>query len=311
MAMASAAPPHYEERVSETGFTQPHAAPDVAPRDASTVILLRDRPAGDLEVFLLRRHGASTFMGGAYVFPGGKVDATDGVLLGDDVVLPPLSVRPGRTLTRAAAAASWVAAIREVHEEAGVLLARRLDGAPLDEAQRERLTTARAAEQPLAPLLAAEALVLAPELLLPWAHWITPSREPRRFDTQFFVARTPPDQVAEADARETTDGVWLTPAEAIARHEAGALFLPPPTLVNLDELARLPTVEAVFAEARARTVAPILPKLGVIGESMAILLPWDPLFASTEGEALELPGPHPMQGRVSRVFLDGERWRLG
>ncbi len=304
--------------MTETGFTKSGAPPDAAPRYASTVLLLRDRSPGDaaggFEVFLVKRHGASAFMGGAYVFPGGKVDRGDAALVdaaAADRCAARLSVTPGRARAREDSVGLWVAAIREVFEEVGVLLASRQDGGALDAAALERIGAARAAERPLAEIVAAEGLRLDLDALVPWAHWITPSLEPRRFDTHFFLARAPAAQTASIDARETTEGAWLTPAQAIARHEAGEIFLPPPTLMNLDELSRAPSIEAVLAVARARTIAAILPKLGAVGESMAILLPWDPLFATTEGEALPGEGPHPMAGPVSRVWLDGERWRMG
>lgn len=298
--------------MSPTGFTQPGTTPDVMPRDASTVVLLRAREADAFEVFLVKRHGASAFMGGAYVFPGGKVDREDASLT-DAATAERLAARlsptPGRARTDEESAGLLVAAIREVFEEVGVLFARGPSG-PLDEATLARVRAARAEDLPLSAIMAAEGLALDLDALMPWAHWITPSLETRRFDTHFFLALAPEAQVVDVDARESTEGAWMTPAEALTRHEAGEILLPPPTLANLDELARLGALAAVLAAARARRVPAILPKVGAVGESMAIILPWDPLFAQTDGQALPDESTEPAAASYSRVVLEGERWRL-
>lgn len=240
-------------------------------RDAATVLLLR----APLEIFMVKRHGASGFMAGAYVFPGGKVDPAEDIsAIG---AMPPLSKTPGRERTEAQERAIWAAAIRELSEEAGVKIARAED-------------------------------------LIPWAHWITPSQEPKRFDTHFFLARMPADQTAAFDAHETTEGAWLSPKDAMARHERGELFLPPPTMFTLMELARFDTAEQAIAAARGRKIAPILPRVGSAGEELAIFLPWDPLYEATEGEALPIGDDHPMKNEsplgISRVVLgEGGRWR--
>jgi len=238
-------------------------------RDAATVLLLRD----PLSVFMVKRHGASGFMGGAYVFPGGKVDANEDTSAIASADLPHLSETPGRTRTQNDERALFAAAMREVFEEAQVKIARAED-------------------------------------LHPWAHWITPSREPKRFDTHFFVAEMPADQSPSIDRHETTEGAWLTPSEALAKHENGELYLPPPTMLTLMELAQWKSAREVIAAARTREIAPILPKVGVAGENIAIFLPWDPLYEATEGEALPAPADgHPMAQKISRVVLEGDRWR--
>ena len=290
--------------------------PLVRTRDAATVLLLREA-AGGLEVFLVKRHGSSGFMGGAHVFPGGKVDPAD-AQLGPRVVacdlpktLGGLAQTPGRVRNDEVPLGLYVAAIREVHEEAGVLLARRRDGKPLDAAALARIEAARKGTPPFAQLIEQEDLVLDLDALVPWAHWITPSRETRRFDTHFFLTRAPSDQTASFDAHETTESEWLSPRAALERHEAGSIFLPPPTLVSLTEMSSFATVDAALDAARARPIMAILPKLGAIGENIAIVMPWDSTYAAMEGASLPTQDPHPMASDISRVTLIGERWRAG
>jgi 8-oxo-dGTP pyrophosphatase MutT (NUDIX family) len=255
-------------------FTKSGTTPEAAPRDAATVLLLRARDG--LEIFMVRRHGASAFMGGAHVFPGGKVDADEDLARirtrDPQVLIDKLGKTPGKERPPERTLAIYAAAIREVAEETKVEIASGDD-------------------------------------LIPWAHWITPSHEPKRFDTHFFLAEMPPDQAPAIDEKETTEGAWLSPKEAIARHDRGELFLPPPTLINLLELAPMSSPAEAFAAARARAIAPILPKIGAIGESLAILLPWDPLYDAAEGASLPPhPGGHPLAGPISRIVLDGQRW---
>lgn len=238
-------------------------------RDAATVLLLRD----PLEVFMVKRHGASGFMAGAYVFPGGKVDANEELAPVRDAQLPPLSKTPGRDRTPDQERAIYAAAIREVFEEAQVKIARGED-------------------------------------LIPWAHWITPSREPKRFDTHFFLTEMPADQSAAFDQHETTEGAWLSPSTALERHDKGELFLPPPTMITLMELTQFSRVRDAILAASSRRIAPILPKLGAVGESLAIFFPWDPLYDAAEGESLPpFPSGHPLAAPISRVVLEGDRWR--
>lgn len=227
-------------------------------RDAATVIVLRGSP---LEVLLLRRHARSGFMGGAYVFPGGKVDPADRALVQQRPELldraQVIQPTPGRPLSLEDAAAHYLTAVRETAEESG--------------------------------------LQLDPLQLHYFAHWITPSFEPRRFDTRFFVALAPPGQEARADEREITDLRWETPKAALLAHEAGEIFLPPPTQLSLQELVGLPDLQAVLTILERRPITPILPKVSAQDGVFTILLPWDPDYASTEGEAMGggvvLPGP--------------------
>jgi len=232
----------------------------VEARPAASVLLVRDvpPPGPGLDVFMAQRHVASAFVGGAYVFPGGRVDPADAIdpalLSGLDA--PTANRRLGLT---EGGLAHYVAAIRESFEEAGVLLAYDRSGLLLDlrdparaarfEELRRRLN---AGELTLADIAAAESLRLALDRLEYWSHWITPAGEPRRFDTRFFLARAPEGQRAAHDRYELTGSAWVPPADAIAkalRHEWMVIF---PTLMNLKDLGRHPTVDAALAWARTQ-----------------------------------------------------------
>jgi len=159
--------------------------------------------------------------------------------------------------------------------------------------------------------LAEEAGVrVLPETLLPWSHWITPSVEPRRYDAKFFLAQLPEGQTAVHDQHETTDSVWLTPAAALEAHAGGALKLPPPTMRNLEELAAFTRLDELFAVARSRasSIVPILPKLAADGDTVALLLPWDPDYAQASGEGRALPEGHRLHTTPSRIVLREGRW---
>ena len=147
-----------------------------------------------------------------------------------------------------------------------------------------------------------------PAALVPFAHWITPSAEGKRFDARFFVAAAPAGQTARHDAVETVDHLWATPAEVLARYERGELKLPPPTIRNLEDLAPHVTVEAALAWARARPFTAILPKLVPLGETLAIVLPWDPEYATLPGEGIVIDPAHPVARQPSRFVLREGRW---
>jgi hypothetical protein len=144
-------------------------------------------------------------------------------------------------------------------------------------------------------------LSISAEALLPWARWITPSVEPKRFDARFFVTRLPPGAAPGADRREVTEAVWLSPAEAVARADRGEIVLPPPTLWNLLDLAALETIEAVLAAAATRDLTPIEPRVLAGDDGVALVLPGDPCY--------EDPTARPALERQRRFVLEGGRWR--
>ncbi|MFI7217637.1 NUDIX hydrolase [Micromonospora maritima] len=234
------------------------------PRVAATVLLLR--PAGDdFEVYLIRRVAAMTF-GGMYAFPGGGVDRSDSEAHLGWAGPEPAAWGERFRLDPAAAQAVVCAAAREVFEEAGVLLA----GPDADtvvgdvsgddwEAARQDLVGRRTG---FAALLAGRGLTLRSDLLLPWTRWITPEFEPRRFDTYFFVALLPEGQRTRDVSGEADHTLWLRPADALARAEAGELTMLPPTMVTLGEIAAAGDLAGVARAARERDPGtPILPRI--------------------------------------------------
>jgi len=195
---------------------------ETVPRLAATVILLRGGDAA-LEVLLVRRNPESRFMGGAWVFPGGAVDRAEG---------------EGQPALRAAA-------IRELHEEAGIQLG-------------------------------------DPQQLLPFSRWITPAQVKIRFDTWFFLADLPADQEPKIDGGEIVDARWYAPQSALDASADGQLFLVFPTIKHLEQLARFDSARALTDYARGREVLPIQPRVIVSGETARILLPGEPGYEDQE-----------------------------
>ena len=246
--------------------------PPATPRDAATVVLVRDGGAG-LEAFLLRRVAGMAFAGGMTVFPGGGVDPRDA----DTSVAwsgPPPSWWAARFGCSVELATALVcAAVRETFEESGVLLAGPSGSSVV--ADTWACAGARAAlvarELSLAQVLASEGLVLRADLLRPWANWLTPVEEPRRYDTYFFVAVLPSGQRADGATSEASDAAWQRPAEALADWKAGRRALMPPTWVTLAELDELGTVSEVLASSRA--VSKVIPKLVREGDVLRVVVP--------------------------------------
>jgi 8-oxo-dGTP pyrophosphatase MutT (NUDIX family) len=247
-------------------MSEPASHVEVQP--AATVMLVRDasgRREGSLEVLMVRRHPESVFAADAWVFPGGRVDAGDRV--GAPIALGPSDAEASAALGLASGGlAYWVAAARECFEEAGILLARHPDtGAWLDTSTEwgaARLARYRrdvhAGATSLGAVLEAEGLVLDLSGVHYVSHWITPPGfTARRFDTRFFVAEVPPDQVASHDAAETVESLWTAPAEALARGAAGEIHLVIPTIANLEALARFSSTAELVAAARAIGSVPV------------------------------------------------------
>jgi recombination protein RecT len=202
------------------------------PRPAATVLLLRDGDEG-VEVLMTRRSPTASFAPGAYVFPGGGIDASDTAA---HVIAARRPTQTDLHLTQA------IAAIRESFEELGVLLACRADGRPAD-------ATDIAALQRQEPFLAqcqARGLTLSADQVFVLAHWITDRDLPRRFDVPFLVARMPQAQKPVADETEQFEPVWVRPADALARHKAGSFFMIFPTIRTLERLAKFESVDAVL-----------------------------------------------------------------
>jgi 8-oxo-dGTP pyrophosphatase MutT (NUDIX family) len=219
-----------------------------------------------MALFMVRRHGQSPFMPGVYVFPGGTVQAADQAAEGTSgPCMAPVEASPPF------GGGFRVAAIRECFEEAGVLLAYHADSLlVLSAADRQRFAAYRAAlhsrTDDLAGIASREGLVLATDALLHWAHWITPEGEPRRFTTHFFLAAMPDGQVADHDRLETTDGIWITPEEALAQHEQHDFPLAFPTIRQLRTLAGLTGMAEAHLRFAGKLVLPIQPTLNVASE---------------------------------------------
>ncbi|MPZ44100.1 MAG: NUDIX hydrolase [Betaproteobacteria bacterium] len=258
------------------------------PQPAATVMLLRDGVRG-MEVFMIVRHHQSDVHAGALVFPGGRVDPEDYDLAGDAAVFP---TQDGMD---AATAALRVAAVRETFEECGVLLARaRGQGALVSAARlRDIEATHRAAMtrggRSFGTMLAQENLVLAPETMVYFANWITPERSAKRFDTHFFLAAAPSDQVALHDGHEAVDSVWITPGSALERARAGVYQLRFPTQMNLQKLGRHALSAPAMDAARASRVVTVMTRQERIGDGMRVLRL--PLEADYGGELFEVSDP--------------------
>jgi 8-oxo-dGTP pyrophosphatase MutT (NUDIX family) len=239
------------------------------PRPAATIILLRDA-AGGPEVLLMRRHRSSGFVPGAWVFPGGLLDAADsGPALHERVRGLPARPVP--------AVEYWTAALRELFEETGVLLARTGGGEWVLDASSSRRMDALRHElmEGSANLLdALEALdaTLDAAGTVHMAHWITPVVEPRRYDTHFFAAALPADRDVQVDVREMTEAVWLAPAAALERFEQGDLPMVFPTVKTLGALRGYDSVAHALDSLRHREVAAILPRLVRTERGVAIVV---------------------------------------
>lgn len=249
---------------------QPDPGPRAPVHLAATVILLRDAAVG-VEVWLLRRVRALAFAGGASVFPGGRVDPADFTDLGPDVAgagddpaagFDGSGVAARFGCSPAQARASMTAAIRETFEETGVLLTRPAYdvGASADWLQDQRRRV-EAHELPFTALLTSLELAVDLELIRPWAHWITPTGEPRRYDTHFYVAALPAGATAYPETTEASAADWITPADALAEHARGVRPMLPPTLVALSELTAFASVTDVLAASTERSLAAIEPEL--------------------------------------------------
>lgn len=224
---------------------------------AATLLLLRDGTAG-LEVLMITRHAATVFAGGAAVFPGGRLDPEDSApaLLQRCRAVPEID---------AAQMALRVCAIRETFEEAGLLLARRAGTEDLvagnEVADIQAALLGKLGRPPdFTELVVEGGLELATDLLLPFAHWITPAIRPRRYDTYFFLAPAPERQEARHDGHEAVASIWVAPAQAAADGAAQRIKMIFATRFNLVKLARSATRDAAFAAARIDTIVTVCPE---------------------------------------------------
>jgi 8-oxo-dGTP pyrophosphatase MutT (NUDIX family) len=266
---------------------------DLPIHPASTVLVLRDSAAGP-EVFMVRRHEGTAFMGGAHVFPGGRVDAADrDAAMVDETWCDGIAHATEQLagMPETEAVAYHVAAARELFEEAGVLLARAASGefvslaGAADQARFKRYRTdVHGGTATLRDVLLRERLRLALDTLIHFAHWVTPPSDTRRFDTRFFVTRVPPHQTPAHDDTETTHSTWATSADAIARATANEIVLPPPTWTTLREIEARTSVDDALDWARRRHVVRREPVLIEQNDRRLLVMPGDPLHPDRPAE---------------------------
>ncbi len=283
-----------------------------SPAPASTVVVLRgfaDRTRG-FEVYLLRREPGAAFLADACVFPGGRVDAHVDAAIAASFLDEATALPVPAPASREHYALHLAAALRELFEEAGLLLAETPDGDPVAlDGDASRLMAMRngvaAGAHRLDEACAALGCRLQPARLVPHARWITPPGEPRRFDTWVFLAEAPGRQSPSPDGDETLVGVWLTPADALARAEAGEIVLAPPTAHTLEDLSTYASVDDVLAAARRSTPLTFAPQPVTDAEGEWMVLPGDPLYPDAGAD-------EPWAGRAAgptRFRRVGTRWQ--
>ena len=261
-------------------------AETVAPRPASTILLLRDNAASrEIEVFMMVRHYEIDFNSGALVFPGGSVDK------GDNEIIARPDLYSGAEGLDAADLSFRIAAIRETFEESGILLARpKRSNALVDANQAQQIEAAHRTalcegKTTFLNVLADHGMLLALDLLVPYAHWITPEGMPKRFDTWFFLAAAPPEQAGAHDGKESTDSIWVSPRDALAGGESGRFKLPFPTTRNLIRLGKQPGVKAALEDSRGKPIVTVMPVMTKLNGGRQLRIP---LEAGYDGEVFEV-----------------------
>ncbi len=283
------------------------------PHDSATVVLLRDRQDSGFEVFLMRRNKNQSFMSGAYVFPGGRLDPEDRGIGPDDCADNFTGEQARQKLCEpdlkpATALGLYICAIRELFEEAGVLLATTAQGQPIDmqDSRASRYADYRGRlhgrKLSLNELAAKEKILLAPGLMLPYAHWITPEIEAKRFDTRFFLARLPGGQHATHDDVELVESLWISPEHALDKNDKREIKLMPPTLITLHELSRFNSLEDVFDTTRSSAILPIMPQAFKTDNGFGVKLPHDPEYHIADYKQANRPG------QISRIVYRDKKW---
>jgi 8-oxo-dGTP pyrophosphatase MutT (NUDIX family) len=245
-------------------------ANEAVARPAATIVLLRDGAQG-LEVFMVVRHHAIDFASGALVFPGGRVDDNDFALARNAALCP----NPDGIDTEAMA--FRLAAIRETFEECGVLFARPngsatlIDAATLQSVERTHRTPLAEGRISFADVLTAFKLLPATDLLAHFAHWITPRHQPKRYDTQFYLAEAPSEHLAVHDGAEAVDSLWITPRQVLADTATGRFRLVFATQMNLMKLAHYGTAAEAIESARATPVVTVLPEATQIDATRRVM----------------------------------------
>ena len=269
---------------------EPFDPAKVPVKPAATVLLIRDKDGGGIEVFMLQRTFSAAFASGMFVFPGGKVDDVDSSVEIGELCTGLTDAEASAQLGIASGGlAYWVACIRECFEEAGVLLAKysgtgeviRFDRDDIIEEFNKERENIHDGSLALLDLCKRENLTLTTDEIFYISHWITPMGERRRFDTRFFIARAPAAQYPLHDNGETIQSFWISPEEAIRRSHDKDLMLMPPTKANIEWLLPFRSTQEAMEAARALgKPQTILPKLKVDsdGRVLGIAMPGDPEY---------------------------------
>ena len=250
---------------------------DIKP--AATILLLRDAP--QFEVLMVKRHHQIDFASGALVFPGGKTHAGD-----DDPDWAGHAV--GWEQFDAVQRGLRIAAIREVFEEAGILLARRRDGSSIggEACPMEVRAAVDRGETHFLDVVRDLDCRLDLDALTMFARWITPAMMPKRFDTWFYTVNAPTDQLAACDGRETVDAEWIAPSEVLRLAAAGERKVIFPTRMNVQLLAEATSAADAVARAAGRTLVTVLPQMQQRDSGRVLVLPSDAGYGVVE-ELLE------------------------
>lgn len=230
------------------------ATPPVPIRPAATILLVRDEPA--FEVLMVKRHHQIDFASGALVFPGGKTHDGD-----HDPAWERRTVGWDRAASEKRALR--IAAIREAYEETGILLARHADGVAFRGDERAGAARPEIAADRRAFIDLVDELDVRLDLdaLTVFARWITPAMMPKRFDTWFYIADAPPDQLARCDGWETVDAEWIEPARALRLAETGERTVIFPTRMNLQLLSEAAGAADAVARSVVRPLVTVEPKV--------------------------------------------------
>ena len=278
---------------------------------AATVILLRD----PYQVFMVRRELSQNFLAGVCVFPGGKMDEQD---RDEDLALLARGIDGTQArallnepdLDECTALGLFCAAIRELFEEAGILLAYTSNGSPIDftdQGTRERFNDYRRAihekELSLKDLARQENLTLAVDSIMPYSRWIAPGAVKKRFDTRFFLCRLPLGQKTDYDPVELMSYEWRTPGEILKQAISGEIKLIPPTLKTIHELSAFDHIDHLYRYAQSRPIYPILPEVYAEEDSIVMKLPHDPEYSLQDYKQPAIPD------EPSRIIFSDGIWK--
>ncbi len=236
---------------------------------------------------MAQRHQKQTFMAGAYVFPGGQLEETDNDSQLENYIktvdgFDPCRLLQDSALSREKARGFFIAAIRETFEETGIIFGGKTSGYFIslnNEYTLQRFNHYRqelsASQITLTGIAQKENILLFPDALIPYAHWITPEFEKKRFNTFFFLAKLPTGQTPLADAMELTESLWVTPQKALEMHRKKEIILMPPTLKTVEELSAFRNINELFSATQKKIIYPILPQLA----DNILKLPHDPEYS--------------------------------